>query len=121
MTVRVTVFGDPAREVCLISGCGSRVSSADAWPETAAALADLFGDHITLRYYDLGQSETRARFAAIVEGAQARGLRFPLVAVDGVIVAGTDEAGPYPLAVERMVRLIDEALATPAPSASSGG
>ena len=71
MTVQVTVFGDPEREVCLISGCGSRVSSAEAWPETSAALKDLFGDHLTLRYYDLGDLALRTRFTGVVEGAQA--------------------------------------------------
>ena len=110
MTVQVTVFGDPAREVCLISGCGSRVSSAEAWPETSTALKDLFGDHLTLRYYDLGDVALRARFAGVVEGAQARGLRFPLVAVNGTIVTGADEAAPYPLSVERLVQLIHDAL-----------
>jgi hypothetical protein len=110
MSLSVTVFGDPDREVCLISGCGSRVSSADAWPETAAALKDLFGEHVTLRYYDLSDPSLRMHFRPVVDGAQARGLRFPLVAVNGSIVAGTDEAAPYPLAVERLVQLINDAL-----------
>lgn len=109
MTMRVTVFGDPAREVCLISGCGSRVSSADAWPEVAAQLTDLFGERLALRYYDLGDPELRARFAHVVEGARARGLGFPLVAIDGAIVAGTDDALPYPLALDRLLRLIGDA------------
>ena len=108
MTVQVTVFGDPAREVCLISGCGSRVSSAEAWPETSTALKDLFGDHLTLRYYDLGDPALRSRFARVVEGAQARGWRFPLVAVNGTIVTGADEGAPYPLSVERLVQLIHD-------------
>ncbi|MFN8485639.1 MAG: hypothetical protein U0768_21575 [Anaerolineae bacterium] len=111
MTLRVTVFGDPANEVCLISGCGSRVSSAEAFPETAKALRELFGDHIALRYYDLSQPGQRARFAPLVEGARARGLRFPLVAVNGAIVAAADESAPYPLAVDRLLSLIDAALA----------
>lgn len=110
MSVRLTVFGDPEHEVCLISGCGSRVSSADAWPETSATLHDLFGEHLTLRYYDLGQPELRAQFAHLVAGAQARGLKFPLVAINGKIMAGTDEASPYPLSVERLVTLIHTAL-----------
>jgi hypothetical protein len=110
MTVRVTVFGDPEREVCLISGCGSRVSSADAWPETAASLRDLLGEHLTLRYYNLSDPATKAQFPHVIAGAQARGLRFPLVAINGQIVAATDEAAPYPLAVERMVQLISDAL-----------
>lgn len=110
MTMRVTVFGDPAREVCLISGCGSRVSSAEAWPETAAQLTDLFGDRMALRYYDLSDPAVRERFGDVVAGARARGLRFPLVAVNGQIVAGFDEGAPYPLAVERVVALIDHAL-----------
>lgn len=109
MTMRVTVFGDPAHEVCLISGCGSRVSSADAWQETAAQLADLFGERLTLRYYDLGDPELRGRFASIIDGARARGLRFPLVAVNGQIVAGFDESAPYPLALDRMLHLIGDA------------
>lgn len=107
MTVQVTVFGDTEREVCLISGCGSQTSSADAWPETATALKDLFGDRLILRYYDLSDPTLRARFTPILEGAQARGLRFPLVAVNGTIVAGTDEAAPYPLTVERLLALIN--------------
>ena len=114
MTVRVTVFGDPAHEVCLISGCGSRVSSTEAFPETAKALHDLFGEHVSLRYYDLGDPALRARFAGLIDGARARGLRFPLVAVNGAIVAGADESAPYPLALERMLALIDAALRAPA-------
>lgn len=110
MTVQVTVFGDPEHEVCLISGCGSRVSSAEAWPETSAALKDLFGEHLTLRYYDLSDAALRARFTGVVDGAQARGWRFPLVAVNGTIVTGADEGAPYPLAVERLVQLIHAAL-----------
>jgi disulfide oxidoreductase YuzD len=113
MTVRVTVFGNPDEEVCLISGCGSRTSSAEAWPETAAALRSLFGEHVTLRYYDLGDATTRAHFPHIIAGAEARGLGFPLVAVNGQIVAGTDQAAPYPLSVERIVMLINDALPTP--------
>lgn len=107
--MRVTVFGDPAREVCLISGCGSRVSSADAWPEVAAQLTDLFGERLTLRYYDLGDAQLRARFAHVLEGARARGLGFPLVAIDGAIIAGTDDALPYPLALDSMLRFISDA------------
>ena len=110
MSLHVTVFGDPEREVCLISGCGSRVSSADAWPETATALKDLFGAHVALRYYDLSDPALRTQFRPVLDGAQARGMRFPLVAVNGSIVAGTDEASPYPLAVERLVQLINAAL-----------
>lgn len=110
MTAHVTVFGDSEREVCLISGCGSQTSSSDAWPETAAALKDLFGDRLALRYYDLSDPTLRARFADVLDGARQRGLRFPLVAVNGVVVAGTDEATPYPLTVERMLALINAAL-----------
>lgn len=110
MTVQVTVFGDPAHEVCLISGCGSRVSSAEAWPETAAQLAAMFGDRLALRYYDLSDAHLRERFGHVVEGARARGLRFPLLAVNGQIVAGFDEGAAYPLAVERVVALIGRAL-----------
>ena len=119
MTVRVTVFGDPAHEVCLISGCGSRVSSTEAFPETAKALQDLFGEHVSLRYYDLSDPALRAQFARLVDGARARGLRFPLVAVNGAIVAGADESTGYPLTVERILALIDAALREPA--ANGGG
>ncbi len=114
MTLRVTVFGDPAHEVCLISGCGSRVSSTEAFPATAKALHDLFGEHVSLRYYDLSDPTLRARFARLIDGARARGLRFPLVAINGAIVAGADESAPYPIAVDRIVALIDAALREPA-------
>lgn len=110
MTLRVTVFGDPANEMCLISGCGSRVSSTEAFPATAKALHDLFGDHIELRYYDLSAADQRAHFAPLIAGARARGLRFPLVAINGAIVAAADESAPYPLAVDRLLALIDAAL-----------
>ncbi|MFN8475016.1 MAG: hypothetical protein U0822_22720 [Anaerolineae bacterium] len=111
MTLRVTVFGDPANEVCLISGCGSRVSSTEAYPETAKALRDLFGEHVQLHYYDLSDPRLRAHFARLIDGARSRGLRFPLVAINGAIVAGADESAPYPLAVDRLLTLIDTALA----------
>ena len=52
----------------------------------------------------------RSRFTAVVEGAGARGWRFPLVAVNGTIVTGADEGAPYPLAVERLVQLIHAVL-----------
>lgn len=110
MTLRVTVFGDPAREACLISGCGSQLSSAEAWPETARQLTELFGDRLSLRYYDLGEPGLRIHFRDVVEGARRRGLGFPLVAVNGHIVAATAEGAPYPLAFERVVGLIRDAL-----------
>ncbi len=119
MTLRVTVFGDPANEVCLISGCGSRVSSTEAFPETATALQDLFGEHVSLRYYDLTDPSLRARFSPLIDGARARGLRFPLVAINGTVVAGADESAPYPLAVDRLLGLIDAALGDAPPGGES--
>ncbi len=98
--VRVTVFGLQGQDVCLISGCGTEIGSAQAADRLARELTALLGNWVMVRYFDLAQPEWAEKFAAILEGARERNLPFPLVAINGDIVL----AGPFDTgAVLRMV------------------
>lgn len=100
--IRIAVFGHSNLEVCLISGCGAEVKSAEAIEELRATLNSLFGSRILVRHYDLAQPELAEHFADVLHGAQDRNLPFPLVAINGDIVL----AGP--VSVDAILRKIGE-------------
>ncbi|RME45203.1 MAG: hypothetical protein D6791_11310 [Chloroflexi bacterium] len=101
-SILVTVFGHSGQEVCLISGCGAEVGSAEAAGELHATLNSLFGDRVAVRYYDLAEPDLAQRFADVLEGARDRNLPFPLIAIDNEIVL----AGP--VGVETVLQKLNE-------------
>ncbi len=101
----ITVFGNSAGEVCLISGCGAQVASADMAGKLSEMLAGMFGSQVHVRHIDVADPDVRARAAAVVEGARRRNLPYPLVAINGqIVLAG--KADP-----ESVLRKLDEVLA----------
>jgi disulfide oxidoreductase YuzD len=100
--IRITIFGHTDREVCLISGCGSEVTSSQAADEVRHALQAWFGGRVAVRHYDLSEPALADRFGDLLTGAQERNLPFPLTAIDGDIVF----AGP--VTVEAVIRKLAE-------------
>lgn len=100
--IRITVFGHSELEVCLISGCGSEIGSAEAAEELHMSLQSLFRDRCVVRHYDLARVDLRERFAHVLEGARERNLPFPLIAINGDIVL----AGP--VSVDAVLRKLGE-------------
>lgn len=101
-SIRVTVFGHSDREVCLISGCGAEVDSAEASEGLRATLSLLFDNRVVVRHYDLAQPDLAKRFPDVLQGAVDRNLPFPLIAIDGDIVL----AGP--VSVDTVLRKLGE-------------
>ncbi len=109
--ILITVFGNSANEVCLISGCGAQVTSAEMADELAEAFGRMFGDRVRVRHVDVGDPAVRPGAAAIVDGARRRNLPYPLVAIDGqVVLAGKAD-------VDSVLRKLDEVLASSEASA----
>ncbi len=104
--IRITVFGHSASEVCLISGCGSEVGSAEAADELRMVLPPIFGRRSDVRHYDLAEPEPAERFADVLRGARERNLPFPLIAINGDIVL----AGP--VSVDKVLQKLNELLTT---------
>ena len=100
--IRITVFGHSDLEVCLISGCGAEVHSAEAAQELQMNLQSWLGNRLTVQHYDLAQPELAGRFTDVVEGAQERNLPFPLIAINGDIVL----AGP--VSVDAVLKKLSE-------------
>ena len=101
---RITVFGHADQEVCLISGCGSSISSVEMTDEFRVALSSLFGTRVALAHYDLSQPDFTAAFSDILQGTASRNLPFPLIAINGAIVL----AGPSNL--DQVLRKLNDVL-----------
>ncbi|MSP11514.1 MAG: hypothetical protein EXR62_01020 [Chloroflexi bacterium] len=86
MAIVITVFGHPAEEVCLISGCGAKVKSQDTARETATTLQNLFGGRVVVRYIDVTEPALRPTLQYLLDEARQRKLPWPLVAIDSEIV-----------------------------------
>jgi disulfide oxidoreductase YuzD len=100
--IRITIFGHSGREVCLISGCGSEITSSQAAEEVRTALRSWLDERVLVRHYDLSEPALADRFADLLAGAQERNLPFPLMAIDGdVVFAG-------PVSVEAVIRKLGE-------------
>lgn len=46
-------------------------------------LANLYGDEVEVEYYDAAQAETQERFAGILQEAEQKHLRYPLILING--------------------------------------
>jgi disulfide oxidoreductase YuzD len=102
--VVITVFGNSANEVCLISGCGAQITSAQMAGELSETLTGMFGDRVQVHYLDVADPEIRAKAVGVAEGARQRHLPYPLIAIDGqVVLAGKADA-------ESVLRKLDEVL-----------
>lgn len=84
--LQVTIFGNSNSEVCLISGCGAEVTSAEMARELRETLGAMFGDRVQVYHFDLALPEHRVQFASVAAGARERNLPYPLVAINGQIV-----------------------------------
>ena len=89
--VNVTVLGNSEGEICR-SGWGPRRSSEETTEITRGLLGRLYGDQVSIEYYDTAKPDDLVRSSELLAKVPEHRMYYPLVFIDGELkIVGSAE------------------------------